>query len=58
LPDGDYRLIIRIDPKGRLLEMDESDNESMVQIRITGDTVTVLDSGGVKPGNGRGRPNQ
>jgi hypothetical protein len=58
LPDGDYRLIIRIDPKGRLLETDESDNESMVRVRITGDSVTVLDSAGDKPGNGRGRPNQ
>ena len=56
LPDGDYRLVIRIDPKGRFAELDESDNESVVNIRIEGNSVTNLDQQDQKPGNGRGRP--
>lgn len=56
LPDGDYRLVIRIDPKGRFAELNESDNESVVNIRIDGNNVTNLDEQNEKPGNGRGRP--
>jgi Lysyl oxidase len=33
-PDGDYQLIIQIDPQQRLLESNESDNMSCVKIRI------------------------
>ena len=42
LPDGDYQLTIVVDPKNRLLESDETDNTSVVLIRLSGDTVHVL----------------
>jgi hypothetical protein len=47
LPDGDYTLRIDIDPKGRIIETDETDNSSSVQLRLSGGSVTVLDG---KPG--------
>lgn len=48
LPDGDYRLIIEIDPKRRLLEIDEGDNVSCVLLRISVSdrTMSVLDNTG------------
>ena len=43
-PDGDYELTIEIDPEGRLLETNETDNVSCVRIRINvaNGTVQVL----------------
>lgn len=40
LKDGDYRLITRVDPQDRMLETDESDNESCVLLRIVTSTPT------------------
>jgi hypothetical protein len=56
LPDGDYDLIIELDPRGRLVETDSDDNTSVTRIRITGDTVQVITTsdGGGGPGNGGG----
>jgi lysyl oxidase len=47
-PSGDYCLTIQIDPKGRLLETDESDNIASVLLHIDTErsTVTVLDNSG------------
>lgn len=44
LKDGDYRLLIEVDPKNRLLETNENDNTSCVLLRIsvTAQTVDVL----------------
>jgi hypothetical protein len=41
LPDGDYNLSIGVDPKGQIVESNESDNTSSIGIRIVGQTVTV-----------------
>jgi hypothetical protein len=38
LPDGDYRLKIKVDPQDRLLEIDKTDNESCVLVRLGGGT--------------------
>jgi hypothetical protein len=46
LPNGDYRLVINVDPKNKLIETNDSDNSSSVNIRISGDSVQVLDGGG------------
>lgn len=48
LKDGDYRLIIEVDPKNRLLETNEDDNESCVLLRINvaARSVSVLDPDG------------
>lgn len=52
LPDGDYDLVITLDPKGRIIETDDGDNVSTTRLTIAGDTVSVA---GGSPGNGRGR---
>jgi hypothetical protein len=46
-PSGDYKLMIEIDPKKRLLESDDGDNTSCALLRInaTNLTVQVLGSG-------------
>jgi hypothetical protein len=46
-PSGDYKLMIEIDPKKRLLEIDDGDNTSCALLRInaTNLTVQVLGSG-------------
>lgn len=58
LPDGDYRLVIDINPQGRLIESNYDDNMSEVLIRIEGNTVSIIDSGNDDdssgPGNGNG----
>ena len=41
LPDGDYNLSIEVDPKGQIVESNDSDNKSTLGIRIVGQTVTV-----------------
>lgn len=51
LPDGDYRLMIELDPKKRLLETDETDNVSTVDIRLSNGTVGAIGGGG-RPGRG------
>lgn len=50
--DGDYRLMIDVDPKNRLLETNENDNSSCVLLRIsvTAQTVDVLDPNGCDDG--------
>ena len=49
-PNGDYLLIIEIDPQHHLLETNEDDNTSSVLLRITNQTVQVCgtscDTGG------------
>jgi hypothetical protein len=48
LPNGDYRLKIELDPRGRIIEFEETaDNSSSVDIRISNGTVSVI---GAKPG--------
>ena len=51
-PSGDYCLTIQIDPKGRLLETDESDNtvSSLLRIDVEQGRVTVLNSTNCTPG--------
>jgi hypothetical protein len=53
-PSGDYCLTIQIDPKGRLLETDETDNFASSLLRIDADrsTITVLDNTGCSPVGG------
>ncbi len=51
LPDGDYDLVITLDPQGRIIETDDGDNVSITRLTISGDTVSVAGSG---PRNGRG----
>jgi hypothetical protein len=52
--DGDYRLMTTVDPFDRILESDETDNESCVLLRITTSTATpsvqVLDPNGCDGG--------
>lgn len=43
LPDGVYELVASADPLGTLDELDETDNQSSVLIRLTGDGVEVLE---------------
>lgn len=42
LPDGDYNLIIEVDPKNLLLETNDSDNTSTVLIRIQNGRVKIV----------------
>lgn len=42
LSNGDYNLIIKIDPKSQIVESNDNDNTSTVRIRLTNGTVTVL----------------
>lgn len=42
LADGEYNLKIEIDPRGRIIESNETDNISNLHIRITGSAVTIL----------------
>ena len=53
-PSGDYCLTIQIDPKGVLLETDETDNvaSSLLRIDVERSTVTVLDNTGCNPVGG------
>lgn len=54
-PSGDYCLTIQIDPKGRLLETDETDNfaSSLLRIDAERSTITVLDASSCDlPGGG------
>ena len=53
LKDGDYRLIIDVDPKNRLLETNENDNTSCVLLRIsvTAQSVDVLDPDSCEDGS-------
>ena len=58
IADGNYNLIIDVNPQGRLLESDMTDNQSVVKLRIENGTVNVItdaDSEPTRPGNGRGR---
>ena len=52
LKDGDYRLIIDVDPKDQLLETNEDDNTSCVLLRISvaAQSVDVLDPNGCDGG--------
>jgi hypothetical protein len=44
LPEGDYRLVITIDPKSRIIETNEGDNESCMLIHLkVPSSVAVLD---------------
>lgn len=47
-PSGDYKLIIEIDPKKRIIESSEEDNISCVLLRINvaNSSVTILDNAG------------
>jgi hypothetical protein len=61
LPAGEYNLTVIIDPKDRLIELDDSDNSATVRIALDPEagTVSVVgDDGGSSggPGNGRGGP--
>jgi hypothetical protein len=53
--DNDYRLITTVDPQDRLLETDETDNESCVLLRIVASTSTptveILDANGCDGGS-------
>lgn len=54
-PSGDYKLLIEIDPKKRIIESNEEDNISCVLLRVnvTNSSVTVLNSTGCDaPGGG------
>jgi hypothetical protein len=53
-PSGDYCLSIQIDPRGRLLETDDSDNiaSSLLHIDVERSTVTVLNSTSCTPAGG------
>ena len=54
LPDGVYDLEIRIDPRNKIVEKDDSDNVSSVRIELAGNSVTLI--GGTQgPGRGNGR---
>jgi hypothetical protein len=44
-PDGDYDLIINIDPRLRILESNESDNSACVRIRLSVSSRTVQNLG-------------
>jgi len=48
LPDGVYNLIVQVDPQNRLLEVNENDNSSCVELYLSTSTstVTVLDDTG------------
>ena len=46
LPDGDYNLIIEIDPQNKIAEIDESDNVATIGIRLSGGAVEVIGGGG------------
>ncbi len=50
LPNGDYRLKIELDPKGKIFEINEADNISTIDIRLADGTVSVI---GNKPGRNR-----
>jgi hypothetical protein len=50
LPEGDYRLIIEIDPKKRIIETNDGDNVSCVLVHINAPTsATVLNPNGCTP---------
>lgn len=42
LSEGEYFLKIEIDPSGKILEANETDNISMLRLRIAGSTVTIV----------------
>lgn len=49
LPEGDYRLVIEIDPKHRLIETNENDNVACTLVHLAPTSVTVLNSNGCSP---------
>lgn len=51
MPNGVYRLQIVLDPKNKLVEGDDADNTSLVDIRLADGTVSVLGSTGPGRGN-------
>ncbi|OGC84340.1 hypothetical protein A3F55_01575 [Candidatus Adlerbacteria bacterium RIFCSPHIGHO2_12_FULL_53_18] len=51
LADGDYKLIIELDPKDKLDETNEGDNVSIIDIRISNGTVSVIGGGSRGRGN-------
>ena len=51
-PDGVYDLIIEVDPKKRIIEINDDDNTSCVRISITSFTVTTLGSCATSGGGG------
>lgn len=62
LPEGDYRLVIDVDPRARLVETNEADNSSCVLIHLRApSSVTVLNPNdcemvtvsGITPNSGR-----
>ena len=44
LPNGDYYLTIEIDPDGRILESNDNNNTSTIVIRITNNSVTIINA--------------
>ena len=42
LPSGDYDLIIEVDPKERITELDDSDNTSVLRVRLNFEAGTVV----------------
>lgn len=49
LPDGDYRLTIEADYKNRIIETDDANNTSTLNLRLQGSSVQVLDKKGGGP---------
>jgi hypothetical protein len=49
LPEGDYRLVIDVDPMNRIEESDDGDNQSCVLIHLRPAAVTVLNANGCDP---------
>src|SRR5262249_12043257 len=45
LPNGQYRLIIDVDPLDRIQESDDNDNDSSMCFRINGNSVTDVTTG-------------
>ncbi len=46
LPDGDYRLVIEVDPKNRIVETNDGDNIAcaLLRINVASSTVGILDA--------------
>jgi hypothetical protein len=53
-PSGDYKLIIEVDPKKRLLEINDGDNIAcaLIRVNVTNLTVQVLDNTGCDASGG------
>jgi hypothetical protein len=54
LPDGDYQLIVDIDPNNHLLEMSDNDNESCIVVRLRLSVGSAQIVGGCGSGGGGG----